>query len=373
MRFLRLLILSGVVALSSMGAEKEDESRDRATIVTRVAVQGVCAWPNMQQLKDGTLIATIFNQPCHGLWEGDLDCWASRDGGRTWRFRGRPAQHEAGTNRMNCAVGFGKNGDLIVLSSGYTGRPPAYHRSTGVRKFLRVCVCRSSDGGCTWKVSYDFPDPPATPLGVGVHYIPFGNIVTAADGSLCVSTYLKKGDQRACYFLRSRDDGKTWGEPVVLNPKGNETAILHVGNGRWLAASREFKERPDVHLELFTSEDDGHTWQRKMPLTQPMQVTGHLTRLSDGRILLSYGNRNWNNFGVEIRFSDDQGQSWGPPIRIADTPYSDCGYPSSVQLPDGKVVTAYYTKVSDDFHYEMRVATWNPSAFSTSGSPVETK
>ena len=50
-------------------------------IAARTAIQGTCAWPNCQILPDGTILALIFNQPCHGLWEGDLDCWASEDGG----------------------------------------------------------------------------------------------------------------------------------------------------------------------------------------------------------------------------------------------------------------------------------------------------
>jgi len=84
------------------------------TIETHVGIQGVCAWPNLQRMQDGTLLATIFNQPCHGLWEGDLDCWVSLDEGQSWQFRGRPAPHEPGTNRMNCAVGLAGNGDLVA-------------------------------------------------------------------------------------------------------------------------------------------------------------------------------------------------------------------------------------------------------------------
>ena len=107
-----------------------------------------------------------------------------------------------------------------------------------------------------------------------------------------------------------------------------------------------------------------------MPLSLPMQVPGNLALLADGRILLSYGNRCWNNFGVDVRLSDDRGETWSPPIRIADCPQSDCGYPSSVQLPDGGVVTAYYTQVSEDLHYEMRTAIWTPVVSrSTEGPP----
>ena len=188
--------------------------------------------------------------------------------------------------------------------------------------------------------------------------------------SLCVAAYLKQDTQRECYLLRSRDDGQTWGEPAVLNPEGNETAILHLGGGRWLASSRNNQHEMSGIVELCTSEDDGRTWQRGKPLTLPGQVTSHLTQVQDGRVLLSYGNRNWGNFGVDVRFSEDQGQSWGPPIRIAGTPQQDCGYPSSVQLPDGRLFTAYYTKISRDYHYEMRVARWNADDFLTEGRPV---
>ena len=124
-------------------------------------------------------------------------------------------------------------------------------------------------------------------------------------------------------------------------------------------------------IELCASEDDGYTWERRGPLTLAGQVTSHLTRLEDGRILLSYGNRNYENYGVDVRFSEDEGTSWGPPIRIADVPFADCGYPSTVQLPDGRAVTAYYTKVSQDFHYEMRVAHWKPGDFLSNGRPVK--
>jgi len=337
-------------------------------VETHVAIQGVCAWPNLQRLKDGTLLVFIFNQPCHGLWEGDLDCWASEDAGRTWRFRGRVAPHEPGTNRMNCAAGLANNGDLVVLCGGWSDRGPVGQPSWAPRRLLRPWVCRSSDAGRTWQTTGDFPDPPTNARVKAEAFVPFGNIVAGADGTLRAAAYLRKEDGRECYLLRSRDDGRTWGDPVILNPAGNETAILHLGGGRWLAASRELHENKTADVVLCTSDDDGRTWQRRKPLTLPNQVTSHLLRLADGRVLLSYGNRNWGNFGVDVRLSDD-GRTWGAPIRIASAPFSDCGYPSSVQLPDGRVVTAYYTKVSHDFHYEMRVAFWNPAALETSGRP----
>ena len=333
----------------------------------QTAIQGVCAWPNCQILEDGTILALIFNQPWHGIWEGDLDCWASRDGGLQWRLLGRVAPHEPGTNRMNCAAGIAGNGDVVVLCSGWADRGPQGTPAAPFSRPLRAWVCRSADGGARWSRSDGFPAPPPTGIGKGNELIPFGNIRTAEDGSLRVAAYLRRGNSRAAFLLSSTDDGRTWGSAAALNPTGNETDILHLGQGRWLAASREFRQRSDVHLELFRSTDDGRNWERRGPLTMPRQVTGHLTRLSDGRVLLTYGNRCWNNFGVDVRISDDDGLVWSPPVRLADCPRSDCGYPSTVQTAAGDAVTAFYTQISGDYHYEMRVARWNPAALSTSG------
>ena len=51
-----------------------------------VAIDDKCAWPNLTLLPDGRIVATIFGEPCHQLWEGSSECWISRDGGRLWSF-----------------------------------------------------------------------------------------------------------------------------------------------------------------------------------------------------------------------------------------------------------------------------------------------
>lgn len=340
-------------------------------IETRVAIQNVCAWPKLRRLEDGTLLAFIFNQPCHGRWEGDLDCWESRDDGRRWRFRSRVAPHEPATNRMNCATGFARNGDLLVICGGWSNKGPAGEIRPGPSHVLRPWVCRSSDQGRTWKINREFPDPPPTPTGRDNQYYPFGAIETAGDGSLCVAVYVARGKEREAYVLRSRDDGTTWSHRTPLNvPGGNETWILHLGGGRWLAAGRELNpSQPGHYLVLLSSEDDARSWRKRMPLTLPTQINGNLMKLADGRILLTFGNRNWGNYGVDARLSEDGGATWSPPFRLARCPRADCGYPSGVQLADGSVVTAYYTQVSEDFHYEMRVARWNPRDFTAAGTP----
>ena len=100
-----------------------------------------------------------------------------------------------------------------------------------------------------------------------------------------------------------------------------------------------------------------------MPLTLPHQIPGHLLRLQDGGILLTYGNRCLNNFGIDARLSSDEGQTWGAPFRLADMPLGDGGYPASVQRSDGRIVTAYYAQQPGDHQYQMAVAIWHPDNF----------
>ncbi|MHB9106948.1 MAG: sialidase family protein [Armatimonadota bacterium] len=319
------------------------------------AIQGVCAWPNLTLLPSGELLAMIFNQPCHGMWEGDLDCWASAKGGRTWSFRGRPAVHEPDNNRMNCAAGLTADGEMIVLCSGWSHRGPVGEpRGHGApAEPLRAIVSHSSDAGRTWQVRGALPAPPA---GYAA-FVPFGHILTGRDSACRVAAYTRSAERPgyACWMLRS-EDGNTWTAPALINPRGDEADILHLGDGRWISSSRQGGQ-----VNLFRSDDDGATWQFHMPVTLPGQVTSNLIRLRDGRLLLSYGNRCRHNFGVDVRVSADEGMTWGAPVRIADTPLSDCGYPSTVQLADGTLVTAFYTQLPGEYNYEMRVALWDES------------
>lgn len=321
-----------------------------------VAVDNVCAWPNLTLLRDGSIVATIFNQPSHGSMAGDVDCWASVDSGRSWHKRGTPAAHEPDTNRMNVAAGVAAKGDLIVIASGWSNRYGPGKQGPPFRSgILDPWVCRSADGGRTWNIDRQgFPSK--GPRGGAC--IPFGNIVAGDDGRLRVAIYeaVNLRDDRV-YVYRSPDDGRTWAEPAPLDPAHyrNETALLHLGRGRWLAAARISE------LQLYDSDDDGRTWTSRGPVTQASQHPGHLLRLRDGRVLLTYGNRTAQR-GVDARFSRDEGKTWSGPLRIADF-QGDGGYPSSVELPDGQILTAFYaSRTASHGRYHMAVVTWNGTA-----------
>lgn len=91
------------------------------------------------------------------------------------------------------------------------------------------------------------------------------------------------------------------------------------------------------------SRDGGHSWGR-------LRDTGidgrpaHLLKLANGSILCTYGRRG-HPHAVCAVVSNNDGQSWQTAHTIVldrwdDRP--DMGYPTSVELAPGEILTAYY-------------------------------
>ena len=118
------------------------------------------------------------------------------------------------------------------------------------------------------------------------------------------------------------------------------------------------------------SRDDGKTWKSHGPATLPNQHPASLLGLSDGRVLLTYGIRNEGLHAIGARVSRDDGASWGHPFVLVCLDGSvDDGYPSSVELDDGTVVTAYYASgIHEHQRYHMGVLRWKLDEFACTRS-----
>ena len=297
-----------------------------------VAVDNVCAWPNLTLLPNGEIAAALYNRPSHGFGCGNVEMWISGDGGRLWKRRSAVSDHADRPEhvRMNHAAGLNMAGEIVALVSGYSERRE--------RPYLPVQVCVSRDQGKTWERSlWDAPQATGN--------VPFGDIVLHPDGTLTAALYRHKREQGVSDFsvstYRSEDHGRTWGEARLMAEGRSETALLRCRNGKWLAAARS--DLPPYRLGLFTSSDEARTWQEAGPLGLYAQQPAHLLELEDDRIILTVGCRLTGIYGVLARISEDQGATWSPmrPLVTAPGPI-DCGYPSSVALEDGTIVTAYY-------------------------------
>ena len=333
-----------------------------------ISIDNVCAWPNLTTLPDGTRMATIFNHPSHARMEGEVACYASTDDGKFWKIQGKPTPNDPRTNRMNVAAGASKAGDMLVIASGWSLTP--VENSTDQMDLvavLRPWVSRSKDQGSTWTLNkVGFPEAQA---GM-TNFIPFGDVLPAMDGTLRVLAYAQSLDKAVnkVSMFTSSDDGTTWkwlsyisdaSGPTAFAGGHNETAFFHTGNGHWVAAARRW--RTGQAMDLFESTDDGKTWEMKGNLTDDNQHPGHITDLSDGRLLLTYGNRKVGQKGVAAKISIDKGKTWQEElILIDDLDFGqDCGYPTSVQLDNGTIMTLYYSRgIATHQRYHMGTVIW---------------
>ena len=87
-------------------------------------------------------------------------------------------------------------------------------------------------------------------------------------------------------------------------------------------------------------------------------LPSHLLRLKDGRLLMSYGHRS-KPYGNQARVSADHGKTWSDRIIVSgDGAGHDLGYPSTVQIEDGSLVTVWYEKLAGDSLAVLRQARW---------------
>jgi photosystem II stability/assembly factor-like uncharacterized protein len=298
-------------------------------------------------------IATIFRvgAPHVGI-KGTLATASSNDGGKTWSD---PIEVQPRwLDTRDYAFGFSAQGEWIVafLRAGlhsYVAGPngatwtPAKDpvREDRARNMPAVFVARSGDNGKTWTQ----PQAYASPLIVDGSC--YSRIIQAPDGTLLLSLYGMQRDPNrnkecAAIVVRSRDGGKTWGDESLVATGHNETAMAFLPNGRLLAASRS--DGPG-HISVLSSEDMGRTWSKPLQVTRDWEHPADLTVLQSGAVLMTFGRR-IRPMGAGALLSDDGGKTWNTQREVllaGDGIESlDLGYPSTVQLADGTIVTLMY-------------------------------
>lgn len=299
------------------------------------AVAGGGHFPVMIRLDNGTLGAAVRGGATHVGVRGRLDWISSKDGGKTWD---RKLLVDSPLDDRNPAVGQLQDGTVVVsyhIAGGYgpNGEVPSKD-SPVIRDGL--WVVRSTDRGATWQKPFKSP----VPLELGASG--YGKIVQLTDGTALMAVYYLTGSPRRniSYVYRSRDRGTTWGEPSKISDESDETALVVLPSNRLMAVLRS---QFGAHLSTSFSEDKGRTWSRPKQITSDKEHPADIILLKDGRLLLSYGERN-HPFGVRAKISKNLGVDWEPDIFVlaSDADNGDCGYPSSAEVSPGKIVTLYY-------------------------------
>jgi hypothetical protein len=262
---------------------------------------------------------------------GSLAVTESDDGGTSWS-RLRPLDFE-GTDVRNPAFGITSRGTWVLAYIEMDCYPQGRWKPDGMGVFP-IRITRSSDSGRTWSDPVVIDPRPRSLCS------PYGRIAEDRYGSLLLSIY---GDNEV-FLCRSSDDGCTWDEPHPVAAGFNETAVLPLPDGRVLAFLRSAESGEDAGTWLGESADGGRSWSAPRRLLGAARHPADAVRLADGTLVLAYGHRN-PPFGVRVVASRDGGRTWDTGrtlVLTADCSTWDCGYPSSVVLPDGRILTAYY-------------------------------
>lgn len=324
-------------------------------------------------------------------------------------FAGWPANH-----------GIHSWGDEIVVgfTVGYHLKNPTGGHDIDPDRPAVIRQARSTDGGETWQLeipSYldeqgqqaepvelrdpiDFSNPDvALKLRNGNFYVsnnrcrtwqgPYRLPTFGRENLQARTDYLVEGPRRVTAFvaasktgtgqegqplcIRTEDGGVTWNlvgwigpEPPPAYGYAIMPATVRVGDSGYLSMIRRggvFDGRKRWWLEPYLSPDDGESWYLLAdPVIDNAGNPATLTRLDSGAIAMAYGVRH-SPYGIRVRISTDDGQSWSPERSIrSDGTSWDIGYPRTVQRADGKCVTVYYYHNSDIPQRYIACTIWDP-------------
>ena len=185
----------------------------------------------------------------------------------------------------------------------------------------------------------------------------------------------------------SEDEGKSWSQLSEIDfPECCKLNNLHepyaieLKNGRILGMIRVQGEEiapalgdmcDDLKQYKFTmfktfSDDGGYTWATPEPVGF-LGAPPHLLELSTGEIVLTYSRRKVGTQGIFARVSRDGGLTFGKETLIGPEAYIwDQGYPSTVELDDGSLMTVYYQRYENDSYCSLLYTKWKLSEITSS-------
>ncbi len=337
-------------------------------------------WPTLARRRSGQLLLVCSGgREAHVCPFGRVELMRSDDDGRTWSWPrvvmdGPIDDRDAGVLETS-------QGTILIttftslayestlnraekIEPGQSGAWPeeklirwraAHHRVTAEQRqqALDVWMIRSTDGGVTFSGRYRCQvDSPHGP-------------VQLSDGRLLYAgKELWHGEHRIG-VCQSTDDGQTWKWLAAVPTREgdshtnyHELHAVEAADGTLVVQIRNHNKANAGETLQTESTDGGKTWSAPHPIGV-WGLPSHLLRLKDDRLLMTYGHRR-APLGNQARTSEDHGRTWSEPILISSDGVSgDLGYPSTVQLDDGSLLTVWYENMEGSPYAVLRQARWS--------------
>lgn len=341
-------------------------------------------WPTVARRQNGELWVTWSGgRESHVCPFGQVHAMTSRDDGKTWTWP--RVLLDSAIDDRDAGVLETTKGTLLVTTFTSLAYEPSLKKATSMaeltakgwvtkgmapEQFARWKACherlndeerkaelgqwliRSTDGGLTW--SSRLPTMVNSPHGP----------IQLKDGRLLYAGKQLWTEDKKIGVCESKDDGLTWqwlaeiptrpGDSVAKDY--HELHAVEAADGTILAQVRNHA-KPDAGWTLQTeSTDGGKSWSALHPVCYGLP--SHLLKLRDGRLLMTYGHRR-APFGNQARVSTDNGRTWSEAMIISgDGIGGDLGYPSTVELGDGSLLTIWYESMKEPKLAVLHQARW---------------
>jgi hypothetical protein len=324
---------------------------------------GYFGWPTVTRMSDATLIVTASGlRNAHVCPYGRTILCRSVDSGSNWSAP--RVIHDSPCDDRDSGVVALDGSRLLVTWFTSDNRETAYRDAwrDGFRNMAEADTSThvgawqqlSEDSGTTWsapqRLRVNAPHGPIRLASGRLLYL--GKVFPPFCGG-----HVRGGG--AIEAIASDNDGRSWFPlgTVPLYPGTTETCyheahVAELPDGRLLGHIRlergELEALEPLGLQQFSimqtqSTDGGVSWSPATPLGWHGSPP-HLSVHSSGVLICTYGYR-LEPYGQRVAFSRDAGRTWDHDWVLRDDgPDSDLGYPSTVELGDGQLLTVYYQK-----------------------------
>lgn len=359
---------------------------EKGIIYKGEGVFSYCGWPTVARLSGGEL-AIVFSghRLRHVCTFGETMICYSYDEGKTWTAPSAVINTRFDDRDGGIVV----NGKQVLVSSFNNNyafqskHAQANEKDENVRAMIQAYIALnqgiaseddvgssiavSEDGGKTFGKRYMMPitSPHGPKLLKDGRYVYVGRAFSVGKTDKTEGRTYNELPEGIYYTFSN--DGYTWTQPLPIPLPDDETIalncepdVIELNNGELLVHIRVHKK--GVAWETMciyqTRSLNGITeWETPKSLG----IAGappHLFRHSSGKLICVYGRRE-KPYAEEVIISEDEGETWSAPRCIDNDAVSpDLGYPSSVELKDGRILTAYYQKDQDEERPNLKYTIW---------------